>query len=78
MLDRIYTVGDLRHLLRNVDDDAPLSIAPMPDKFEEVHLLLFIKHEDDNGVVLALDEIAQERDDLEFYAENIASPVRPI
>ena len=75
---RIGTVGDLRHLLRNASDDTPLEVAAAPDVSGWTQKLLMIKHEDDDGVILALSEESVAERDLSFFAENTGDPVRPV
>ena len=74
---KIETVGELRWLLRNADDDTPLTVAACPDVHGSTNNFLDIKHEDEDGIVLALAEECNEERTLVFKDDkNVA--VRPV
>lgn len=50
----VMTIGDLRQLLANVDDDTALEVAATPDVNGWTQHILSCVHRDENKIVLAL------------------------
>lgn len=74
----VFTVGDLRSLLKDVSDDMLIEVASVPDATGWTQWILNMIHQDDEKVVLALSEgtCSNDEEDLTFYCDG--RKMRPV